>query len=127
MAFMERMVCLLLRRAHNCFDPSFELSGYADCVGVKYCFPVLFFVTGKLYVGPGEFKNISPMAPQLAIKTKCFVCFFQSKKLDKYDFFQPLASVCNMSQKCSPHGSVNRFLHDYTYNLAQKNKLSHIL
>lgn len=27
-------------RVLNCFDPSFELSGYADCVGVRYCFPV---------------------------------------------------------------------------------------
>lgn len=42
MAFMERMVCQLLRRVLNCFDPSFELRVYTDCVGIKYCFPVFF-------------------------------------------------------------------------------------
>lgn len=84
-----------------------------------------------MYIGPGEFKNTSPVTSQLVIKIKCFVSFFKAENetthLNELMNVQSLASLYSMSQKCSFHGSISSFLHDYTYTLAQNKLSSNIL
>lgn len=41
-----------------------------------------------MYIGPGEFKNISQMTSQLLIKTKCFLFFRAENETSMH--FQPL-------------------------------------